>query len=57
MLPRNTSTDDSAQRSQEQIELSPWTSSAASLSAAPTINSQADDTSKGQEAGKIDSPS
>ncbi|KAJ2426654.1 hypothetical protein GGF41_001974 [Coemansia sp. RSA 2531] len=57
MLPRNTSTDDSAQRSQEQIELSPWASSAASLSAAPTINSQADDTSKGQEAGKIDSPS
>ncbi|KAJ2048485.1 hypothetical protein IW146_009709 [Coemansia sp. RSA 922] len=57
MLPRNTSTDDSAQRSQEQIELSPWASSAASLSVAPTINSQADDTSKGQEAGKIDSPS
>ncbi|KAJ2105000.1 hypothetical protein GGI16_002544 [Coemansia sp. S142-1] len=57
MLPRNTSTDNSAQRSQEQIELSPWASSAASLSAAPTINSQADDTSKGQEAGKIDSPS
>ncbi|KAJ2371326.1 hypothetical protein H4S02_009597, partial [Coemansia sp. RSA 2611] len=53
MLPHNSDADDSARRSQEQIELSPWASSGTSLSAAPTVNSQS---GKGLEAGKIDSP-
>ncbi|KAJ2459480.1 hypothetical protein GGF42_001433, partial [Coemansia sp. RSA 2424] len=58
MLPHNTGTDgsDSARRSNEQIELTPWASSTISLSTAPTINSNSGDTTTALEAGKLDSP-
>ncbi|KAJ2557581.1 hypothetical protein GGH95_005137, partial [Coemansia sp. RSA 1836] len=58
MLPHNTGTDgsDSARRSNEQIELTPWASSTISLSTAPTINSHSGDTTTALEAGKLDSP-
>ncbi|KAJ2741870.1 hypothetical protein GGI20_004884 [Coemansia sp. BCRC 34301] len=58
MLPHNTGTGDndgSTRRSNEQIELTPWTASTISLSAAPTINSQSGDNNNNKEDGKASS--